>query len=440
MDFRQALFSKKGYAIRIDCTKGIYSDSMGIAGGRRKLCVQIDYLGPQGGPAVSEENETDRRTMKQIASPWYGERNPYVRWNIQEDDKSGVWTYYSSTVFLKNDALPAKPLVLRYTIPKELAGIRAVMRVYVEDELMFTRDLTDAGQFEETIDLGGIGSEMADYLEQSHRLQNILLKEFIRVCRKYDIDYYLVCGTALAALRDGDRIEWDDDTDVALTRKGYERLMKVSPQEWGEGKDFRILTPRTISREMFMDFMTRLVYMKETSETGVFSRMEGHIDENLLHREALDIYILENGTDSLFLYRLQTGLIKGLYGLALGHRREFEGEQYRFKQDQKQVKIATKLAAAGRHLPLRSILNWYDRVSRLFASSNGKYCFESNGYINCIGWRFERKWFGKGSEGKLGEIPVRLPADCDSYLKRQYGNYMELPGGFSRRPAHWDNT
>lgn len=439
MDFRQRLFLKKGYKIRIDCTKGIYSDNLGLSGDRKKLCLKICYLGPVGEDPVTEESLSDDKTLRKIASPWNGEWNDCATWNIYRDDNDGIWTGYSSLFFLKNEKLQCQKLQLRYTVPPKLAGIRAIMRIYIEDELIFTRDLTDPGTFEEEIDLTSVAEDLVDYLEESHRIQKILLKEFIRVCSKYSIRYYVFCGTALGAFRSGELIEWDDDVDVAMSRSEFDKLASVCNEEWGHGEDFRIVTPKTLSKNYFMDYMTRLVYMKEESPTSIFLRMKGYIDEDLLNRETLDLFILENGSDNEFLHKVQTNTIKGLYGLALGHRPVFEEQSLIYTHDAKQIKIASWLASIGKHIPLSMILRLYDWVRSLFSGTGGKYCFESNGYIGCIGWRFEKAWFGEGKEGHVEDIVVTLPADCDGYLKRQYGNYLGLPRGLARKPSHWDN-
>ena len=43
-----------------------------------------------------------------------------------------------------------------------------------------------------------------------------LLKQFISVCEKLKLTYYMVCGSALGAAKYEGFIPWDDDIDVAL--------------------------------------------------------------------------------------------------------------------------------------------------------------------------------------------------------------------------------
>lgn len=58
-----------------------------------------------------------------------------------------------------------------------------------------------------------------------------LLRFIDNVCNKYDIDYWLDCGTLLGAVRHGGFIPWDDDIDLGIMREDYEKLIEVLPKE-----------------------------------------------------------------------------------------------------------------------------------------------------------------------------------------------------------------
>ena len=53
-----------------------------------------------------------------------------------------------------------------------------------------------------------------------------LLVEFDRVCNILGIPYMLFAGTMLGAVRHKGFIPWDDDLDVVMYRKDYERFLK----------------------------------------------------------------------------------------------------------------------------------------------------------------------------------------------------------------------
>ena len=56
-----------------------------------------------------------------------------------------------------------------------------------------------------------------------------LLRQFLAVCEREGLTYYMVCGSALGAVKYGGFIPWDDDIDVALPRADYERFCRVAP-------------------------------------------------------------------------------------------------------------------------------------------------------------------------------------------------------------------
>lgn len=59
------------------------------------------------------------------------------------------------------------------------------------------------------------------------QLQLDILRDVDSFCRKNGIEYFLVGGTGIGAVRHGGYIPWDDDIDIGMTRPNYNRFLEM---------------------------------------------------------------------------------------------------------------------------------------------------------------------------------------------------------------------
>lgn len=72
----------------------------------------------------------------------------------------------------------------------------------------------------------------SESLKKLWRVELDLLKKFIQVCDKYQLNYFVDGGTLLGAARHGGFIPWDNDIDVIMPRKDYDQLWQIASKEF----------------------------------------------------------------------------------------------------------------------------------------------------------------------------------------------------------------
>ena len=70
--------------------------------------------------------------------------------------------------------------------------------------------------------------------EQKQQLYR-LMERVDKVLKENDIPYFIVCGTLLGSVRDGEIIPWDNDIDIGIMKKDIQRLQAIEWEAYGLG-------------------------------------------------------------------------------------------------------------------------------------------------------------------------------------------------------------
>ena len=220
-----------------------------------------------------------------------------------------------------------------------------------------------------------------------------------------------------------------------MPRKDFDELLRHVKDEWKADGDFMFLNYNEMGGHAFLDYMTRLVYMKEEIPVNIFRKIKGKGRSDVDNHLPMDIYVLDNASDNEKLHQFQTQFIRGLYGLAMGHRAYINPADYENRDEQTQ-KVVRTLSSIGRRIPVSWIFGCYEWVRKWNKNRKCENYFESNGFIYCIPWKFKQEWFGEGTRLPLGEITVSVPKDYEAFLKMHYGDFMQYPPMDARKPTH----
>lgn len=253
--------------------------------------------------------------------------------------------------------------------------------------------------------------------EELKKLQGVqidLICEVDRICKKHKIQYSMVGGTMLGAIRHGGYIPWDDDADIGFLREEYEKFRKICKTEldsskyyfqdcrdtkgyrWGYGKLRRRDTEFIRLNQEFMPY-----------EQGIF----------------IDIMPFDNVPDSAFgkrIHMLTCFIYRKIFWSAVGRRQE--------KNLLKRLLYKIVYLIPEKTV-FRSYQRFIDHCNKkptkqvrilTFPTPRGICGYDRNWYTNLKNYSFEEHQF-PGAE------------DYDGYLKAKYGDYRKLPAIENRK-------
>lgn len=430
------LYDIEGYKIGLEMTVTYNPNREENSPDTRDLGILLRYLGPDVPQTDSVTYDNDPYVLSRLEFPYKGEWNYQAIRGFYGPEEDGTWLAPENYVYLKDPGIRESGLKIVYYVPEFLISRNAAVRITVNDELFREIKLTQEGIFSEVVDVTTVGKAEREYLDKAHRILKILLADFDRVCRKYSLHYYLICGSLLGVVRHADLIPWDDDVDIAMPRKDFDLLLKHVKEEWEDPKNgIMFLNYNEMGNNSFLDYMTRIVYMKEEIPVNVFRKIRGKGRSDIDNHLPLDIYVLDNASDNEMFHLIQTKIIRGLYGLAMGHRAYVDPKDY-INRDKKMQRTVKMLSSIGRMIPLSAILACYEWVRKWNQNKNCENYFESNGFIYCIPWKFRKEWFGEGKRLSLGNMQLTVPEDYEAFLHMHYGDYSQYPPMAMRKPTH----
>ena len=254
---------------------------------------------------------------------------------------------------------------------------------------------------------------------QLETLENLRVLD--RVCKKYDIQYFLVYGSLLGAVRHKGFIPWDDDLDIGLMREDYEKLCKVPAEEWGEDAEL----VQGTSDERFHDKIFGRIYRKKSliqSARDINEWKEPKTGEAFYTKLMCDLYVYDHAPDDDSEYEKRKAKLRKLAA-------RYKRTKFNSRSDGSLVSSLKALVknTYGAFMRLTSQTPW-----RQLAEQYNQLAKETADTKRICNYPVDSTLHPKEVYFPLQMIPfedmmVPVPHDYDSVLKKEYGNYMEFP-------------
>lgn len=246
--------------------------------------------------------------------------------------------------------------------------------------------------------------------EQISKLQEKSLKMalfFDKFCAEHDLTFFLCGGCCIGAIRTGGFIPWDDDVDVFMPRKDYERL-----------KELWVDTPEYSIQYTTKDFITQNQFLTICDNNTTFIKTYQK-DLDINHGLVLDVLPLDG---------CPAGIKRKFQKLwALAYSLFIVGKAP--KNHGKLIYAIGKLALAL--VPTKAmryhIWRFCEKKMTQYRIEDWDSITELCSGPNYMQNEYPKEIFKKAIRVKFEDHNLPVPCGYDEYLTMAFGDYMKLP-------------
>ena len=241
-----------------------------------------------------------------------------------------------------------------------------------------------------------------------------LIKKFSDVCEKYNLSYFMDGGTLLGAVRHQGFIPWDDDVDVNMPRKDYDRLIQIASSEF----QYPYFLQTSLSMKGF--FRTH-AQLRNSTTTGciLIDAKKPQINKGIW----LDIFVFDNVTDNFLVKKFHKRRIQFVKNLL---RMKYDVDKNNINSFSRKLIYKYASHYYKKHT-FEELFTYFDQ--KVLAAYSGK----PTKYMGNLTLKWKENWIWPSSYFQgycylpFENLLLRAPLFYRDVLAHQYGDYMRIP-------------
>lgn len=265
------------------------------------------------------------------------------------------------------------------------------------------------------------GFYVPSMLKKAWGVQMDVLRETDIICRRHDIPYFADWGTLLATIRHSGYIPWDDDLDISMRRKDYERFLRYAEKELPEG--FKVMHFKNHPGHLF--FVARIVGKPRICfEEDHLTRFHG-----FPYIAGIDLFVLDNACsdrDKEYLKSKKAEFVLTVADNIAENRTVGKEAEEQLRDCEKYTGRRIDRSLKGEDLRVRM----YELVEELFASVPDE---ESDALVQMMPFgmygntlHIPKEYYRDTVRLPYMDTTMPVPICFDAVMRRKFGNYMQI--------------
>ena len=261
--------------------------------------------------------------------------------------------------------------------------------------------------------------------EEQKQVQFEILKFVANFCERNNLRYFLAYGTLIGAVRHKGYIPWDDDIDVVMPRKDYNKLIEIFNQQNDEAP-YELISP--------YDDRSRYAFIRITDNRTIKVGRFLDYTKGALGVD-IDIFPLDGQPDCLKKHLSRHKKLKFLERLML-----YTVEDRKQRKGYKKLVLFLVQAFFSKIALQKKI----DKILSKIDFETSQYIGEDADLYTSAKNRYPRKYVDESVQVEFEGVQFRAPKYYHEVLTTLYGDYMKLPPeeqriGHHKNQCYWKN-